>query len=52
MDTSLKWKIFVGQDLPVGIKRWEEKWKAATIMEEPNVRLHEKQKHGRRYGIK
>ena len=37
-------------DLPVDTTRQEEKMKTATIMEEPSDGLHEKQKHGRRYG--
>ena len=38
------------EDCPVDIVR-QEKWKTATIMEEPSDKLHdEKQKHGRIYG--
>ena len=38
------------KDLPMDTAQKEEKRKAATIMEEPTEGLHEKQKHGRRYG--
>ena len=38
------------EDLPVDIVRYEETRKTAKIMEEPSDELHEKQKHGRRYG--
>ena len=38
------------ENLPVDTARQEEKRKAATIMEEPSGGLHEKEKHGRRYG--
>ena len=34
----------------VDTAQWEQKRKTATIMEEPNDGLHEKQKPGRRYG--
>ena len=52
MDTSLEWKIVVGakEDLIVDTAR-QEKRKTATIMEEPSDGLHEKQKHGKSYGI-
>ena len=36
--------------LPVVTARQEEKGKTATIMEETSDGLHEKQKHGTRYG--
>jgi hypothetical protein len=38
------------EDLPVVTARQEKKRKIATIMEEPSEGLHEKQKHGRRWG--
>ena len=38
----------LAEDLPVDTARQGEKWKTATIMEEPSDGLHEKQKHGRR----
>ena len=51
MDTPLNGiQSFAEEDLPVDIARLEEKRKTATITEEPNDGLHEKQKHGRRYG--
>jgi hypothetical protein len=38
------------KDLPVDTARKEGKIKTATIMKEPSDGLHEKQKHGSRYG--
>ena len=38
------------EDVPVDTARLEEKRKTATIMEDPSNGLHEKLKHGRRYG--
>jgi len=34
----------------VDTARWKEKRKTTTIMEEPSDGLHDRQKHGRRYG--
>ena len=53
MDTSLEWKIVVGQKkhLPVDTTRQKEKRKTATIMEEPGDGLHEEQRYGRGYGV-
>ena len=49
MDTSLEWKIVVGQRFTSGHRTvgGEEEER----MEESSDRLHEKQKHDRRYGI-
>ena len=46
MDTSLE---LAKDDLLVDTEQ-EEKRRTATIMEEPSDGLHEKQKHGKRYG--
>ena len=40
------------KDLPVDIAWQEEKWKTATIMEEPSDGIHEKQKYGIKYDRK
>ena len=40
----------LAKDLPVDTAQQEKKRKTATIKEEPSDRLHEKQKHRRRYG--
>ena len=51
MDTSLEWKIVVGQRrFTSGHRQVGGERKAATITEQPNGGLHEKQKHGRNYG--
>ena len=51
MDTSLEWKIAVGQRIfTSGHRTVGGEEKDRNITEEPSDGLHEKQKHGTRYG--
>ena len=50
MDTSLEMLIVVDSRFSVDNAWWRQKRKTVTITEEPSDGLHEKQKHGRRYG--
>ena len=52
MGTSLEWKIVVGERrFTSGHRTLEEKRKTAAVMEERSDGLHEKQKHGRIFGV-
>ena len=43
-------QLLAKEDLPVDTARQQEEWKTAAIMEELSDGLHQKYKHGRRYG--
>ena len=52
MDTSFEWMTVVGRKIfTCGYRTVEGEEEDTTTMEEPSYGLHDKQKHGIRYGF-